>query len=81
MNKILKITSAIIFVAAIAIWLLQGANTGWTKTEQEIQKVDEITGIEYTEYQKQLTLGIELPVAGTIAAGLLLASSFLFKRP
>lgn len=81
MNKILKILSIVVFVSSIGLWALQGANTGWTKTEREIQQVDEITGIEYTEYEKKLTLGIELPVAGTIAAVLLFGTALFFKKP
>ncbi len=79
MKPFLKILSIVIFLISIGLWLVDGANTGWTTTEQEIQKIDEITEIEYTVYEKKLTFGIELPVAGTIAAAFVFAASLFFK--
>lgn len=79
MKTALKYLSALVFIAAVGVWVLHGARIGWTTTENAIPKVDEITGIEYTEYEKGLNFGIELPIAGTVMAVLLLASSAFLK--
>ncbi len=81
MKTTLKLLSALLFIASIGLWVAHGAHRGWTTTEHEIRKTDEITGIEYSEYEKKLTLGVELPVVGTIASVLLLTASIFIKKP
>jgi len=79
MKNVLRILSAIVLISAFAVWIFQGANTGWTTTEKQILKTDEITGIEYSEYEKELSLGIELPILATLLSVGLLGTSFIFK--
>lgn len=44
-------------------WAASGAHKGWTKTSLAVEKVDEITGIPYREYEKRFIPGVEFPVA------------------
>ena len=80
MKKILQIIALLAVVGSVAIWLLYGAHVGWTTTQTPVVQIDEITGIEYSTYVDQLTLGIELPVVGIIAGlGLWIISLFIKK--
>lgn len=79
MKSALRLFAFLVFVTSLSVWLLHGARLGWTTTERVIPQVDEITGIEYTEYEKGLNFGVELPIAGTLLAGLLFVSSVFFK--
>jgi len=64
----------------LAVWLVTGAHTGWTRTSTTIMKIDPITEIEYPETQKKFIAGVELVGAGLVAALALLGCSFLFKQ-
>lgn len=79
MKIALRITAALVLLSSLSIWLFHGARIGWTTTEKAVPQVDEITGIEYTEYEKGLNFGVELPIAGTAIAVALLAASVFFK--
>ena len=79
MKTALRISSLLLLVGSFSLWFLHGARIGWTTTEKAVPQVDEITGIEYTEYEKGLNVGVELPVAGTVIAALLFAGSLFFK--
>lgn len=80
MKKIVQMTALLILTGSITIWVLMGANTGWTTTETEVHKVDEITGIEYTEYIPELIPGIELLIVGIVTALLVMGISFFIKN-
>lgn len=79
MKPALRLFALLLFIGSCSLWFLHGARIGWTTTEKAIPQVDEITGIEYTEYEKGLNFGVELPIAGTLLAALLFASSVFFK--
>jgi hypothetical protein len=81
MKRILRLLALLVLVTAAAIWLVTGANRGWTKTSVMIKTLDPVTGIEGITYQKKFLPGVEfLGVAG-VAAGALAGLSFLFRKP
>jgi hypothetical protein len=80
MKKVIIISACFILALSYGLWIQHGARVGWTTTEKAIPLVDDITGIEYTEYEKELNFGIELPVMGTVAALGLLGLSLFFRK-
>lgn len=62
------------------IWILLGANRGWTQTKIPAVKVEPITEIEYVEYTDGIKPGVDFLLVGVISGigaaglGILLAS-------
>jgi hypothetical protein len=71
--------SILCFLAGNAMWALGGFHKGWTKTSVAVAKTDEITGIEYQEYEKKFIPGVEFPLGGVALTVLFAASSLLIK--
>jgi len=67
-------------LAGLIPWVAGGASRGWTKTSVAVEKVDEITGIAYREYQKKFVPGVEFPAVGIAAGAVLAAAGFLLAR-
>jgi hypothetical protein len=80
-KRILRIVAAILILAALGVWLAQGANRGWTKTSVPVKKTDEVTGITVDEYQKQFVPGADFLGAALLGSALLAGASFLFRKP
>ena len=79
-RKILRILALVLVVSAVVVWLATGANRGWTKTSVPIKMTDEVTGIMYDEYQKRFVAGVDFLGASLLAAGVLMAASFIFRK-
>ena len=58
----------------------RGSHTGWSMDKVPVQLVDEITGIEYTEYEDRYVPGIEFLGAGIAFAGLVFGLTFIGYR-
>jgi hypothetical protein len=67
-GRSLLVLGLLVVVGSTGYWLAAGANTGWTKTYVEIEKVDDITGIHYAEKKDQFVPGVDL-LAPAAAAG------------
>ena len=79
MKKILNILSLTVLVAAVATWLVTGANRAWTKTSVQVKTLDPVTGIEGITYQPKFLPGVDfLGAAGGLAAALA-GSALLFR--
>ncbi len=76
----LRLAAAAIALAALMIWVATGANLGWSKDQIALKKTDEVTGIEYIEYQKKYVPGIEFLGIGLAAAGAIAAASFFIRK-
>ena len=69
----------IIAFAAVALWLVLGANRGWTKTSVAVVTVDEVTGLEGRTYKKRFVPGVDFLGVALAGAGVLAGLS-LFVR-
>ena len=77
---ILRIAGALLALAFFSYWAAAGFNTGWTKDQVAIKKIDEVTGIEFVEYKKHFVPGLEFLVAG-VGFGLgVIGVTFLFRK-
>ena len=65
----------------LGVWLLQGANTGWSRTSFPVEKTDEVTGLTYREYERRFQPGVDFLAVGLfMAAGLGGVSWFAGRR-
>jgi hypothetical protein len=69
----------IIALAAVALWLVLGANSGWTKTSVAVVTLDEVTGLEGRTYKKRFVPGVDFLGVALAGAGVLAGLS-LFVR-
>jgi hypothetical protein len=69
----------IIALAAVALWLVLGANRGWTKTSVAVVTLDEVTGLEGRTYKKRFVPGVDFLGVALAGAGVLAGLS-LFVR-
>lgn len=80
MKRTFRILALVLLLAAGLVWLVLGANTGWTRTSVPIKTVDEVTGIEGIDYHKQFVPGVDFLGAAFLGAGFLGGVSFLFHK-
>ena len=71
--------AAVIALAVVATWAALGANRGWTKTEQDVKTLDEVTGIEGITHVTTFQPGLDFLGAGLLGTGVLAGGSFLFR--
>ena len=80
MNKnILRLVSVLLLLAAVGLWLVTGANRGWTKTSVQVKTLDEVTGIEGITYQKRFVPGVDFLGAALLASMALAGVSLLLR--
>lgn len=79
--KLLRIAGPAVFLIGVLIWMMGGARAGFTNTSIEHARVDEITGLEFTEYEDGLIPGIEFLAVGFLGFGALaVTAAFLENR-
>ena len=78
-KNILRAAAVILILTSAGIWLVTGANRGWTKTSVPVKRTDEVTGITVDDYQKRFVPGVDFLGASLLASGLLAGASFLFR--
>ena len=76
----LRLAALVIFVAVIAWWAASGRHTGWSRNQVPVTKTDEVTGIEYVEYQKRFVPGIDMIAVGAGLSSVLFAISFFIGK-
>lgn len=78
----LYLRRAALALAALTVitWLATGAHRGWTQTSVPIEKVDEVTGLTWREYQKRFRPGVDFLAAGLAASGLLAGLGWFLGR-
>jgi len=81
MKRAFQILALLVAVGAITIWLVCGANRGWTKTSVPIKTMDTVTGIEGITYQKKFLPGVDFLGAAFAGAAALAAISLFFRKP
>ena len=80
MKRVLRILALLLALATLTLWLLSGANRGWTKTSVPVTEIDEVTGIESVNYQSRFVPGVDFVALALLGTGLLAGASFLFNR-
>jgi hypothetical protein len=80
MKKTLKILSLVVVLAAAIIWVVTGANRGWTKTSVQVKTLDPVTGIEGITYQDKFLPGVDFLGAAAGLAVVLAGSSLFFSN-
>lgn len=76
----LRVVGLVIALGTLVFWASSGAHRGWSKDRVAIEKTDEVTGLEYREFEERFVPGIDVLAIG-LAAGLGLAAvSFLFRN-
>ncbi len=82
MLKRLRLFSVLFAIAVAAVWLVLGADRGWTKTAVAIPLTDPVTEIDYVEYKPGFVPGLDFLAAGLAGAAALFAITCLpFKKP
>ena len=80
MRTRLRLAALLLLVAAVATWLATGANRGWTKTSVPVAKKDPVTELEYQDFEKRFSPGVDFLGAALLGAGVLGGASFLFRK-
>jgi hypothetical protein len=70
----------IIAFAAVALWLVLGANRGWTKTSVAVVTLDEVTGLEGRTYKKRFVPGVDFLGVALAGAGVLAGLSVFVRN-
>ena len=79
-KTVLRAVAAILILAAAGMWVVTGANRGWTKTSVPVKRTDEVTGITVDDYQKRFVPGVDFLGAALLGSGILTGASFLFRK-
>ena len=79
MKRTIRLSALVLALGVTLWWGLAGANRGWTKTSVPKRTVDEVTGIEAIEYQRQFVPGLEILGVALLGAGALAGVSFLVR--
>ena len=80
MKRSLQILAVVLAVATLSVWLVKGANTGFTKNRVQVKTVDPITEIEQVEWQDKFLPGLDFLGGGLGVAGALLVSSLFIRK-
>ena len=80
MKKTLKILALVVVLAAAIIWVVTGANRGWTKTSVQVKTLDPVTGIEGITYRDKFLPGVDFLGAAAGLAVVLAGSSLFFSN-
>lgn len=78
---ICRALAALILAGVLAAWIAGGAHRGWSMDQVPLKKTDEVTGLEYVEYEDRFVAGLDVLAGGIGAAVVLFGASFLFRKP
>lgn len=79
MRRIFLASGIIVAVVGLNIWILMGANRGWTKTSEMITVTDEVTGLEGVNHEVKFKPGVDF-LGAAFGAGFLLCAIGLFMK-
>ena len=78
---LLQLSAALIALATVGTWLATGAHRGWTQNQIPVTVVDDVTGIEATQYRDGFVAGVDVLGLGLGAAAILgIAAVFAARR-
>jgi hypothetical protein len=80
MRRILRVCAIVLAAFSLLLWLLLGANRGWTKTTRTRWQRDPVTEIDGPVIEKAFLPGVDFLAAGLSGAlALFVASLFASK--
>ncbi len=79
MKRFVLFSAVVLLLAGLVTWLARGAHTGWTQTSVPVKTLDEVTGIESIDYEKQFVPGVDFLGAVLLGAGALATISIFIK--
>lgn len=79
-GRFLRLAAAALAGLTLLLWLLTGAHRGWTRTSEPVERVDDVTGLTYREYQRRFRAGLEVLAGGLTAAALLAGAGWVLDR-
>lgn len=79
MKKFLILLSVLIMSGTVAIWVYGGFHLGWTQNQIPVEMVDDVTGIEFREYQDGFRAGLDFLIGGAFLSTLLILFSLFFR--
>lgn len=68
MKKFLCVFGILLAMAVLAAWGATGADTGWSKTQVQVMKIDPVTELEFPDWEKRLVLGVDFLVVGLLGS-------------
>ena len=81
MKTILRNMSLGFMLAAVAFWIVSGANRGWTKTQVARETRDAVTGISGVTYEKKFVPGLDFLAAAALCSLILTAAAWFPGNP
>jgi hypothetical protein len=80
-QRLIRIAAPVVAGFTLGLWLVLGANMGFTKNQVQEIHTDEITGIEHVVWRETWIPGVDFLAVGlACSAGLLLGSFALRKK-
>ncbi len=80
MKRALQIIAAVLAFTTVALWLVGGANPGWTKNRVQVKSIDPITEIEQIQWQDKFIPGLDILGGGLAVAAALFGGSFFIRK-
>lgn len=80
MKRALQILAVVLAVVTLSVWLVKGANMGWTKNRVQVKTVDPITEIEQVEWRDKFLPGVDFLGGGLAGAGALIVGSLFIRK-
>lgn len=80
MSRVFLLCGVACLLAVIITWFSLGADRGWSKTMVPVHKIDPVTELEFTEYEKRFVPGVDFLIAGSAGSLFLVALGLFLGR-
>lgn len=80
MKRGFQVLAVIIWLAGLGMWLAGGRNLGWTRTQEQVPLIDEVTGIEGSEWRKVFRPGVEFLGAVVVTGAVFWGVGWIWGR-
>jgi hypothetical protein len=77
---LLRGAGVLLALFVFCFWAAKGYNRGWSQNQVPVKKIDPVTEIEFTTYEKRFIPGIDYLVGGTVAGIVIFSATFLRRR-
>lgn len=79
MKRTLRLLAIALAATSLSLWIVTGANRGWTRTSEQVKTLDEVTGLEAVSYQKRFVPGLDF-LGALLAGSVALGAASIFVR-